>query len=218
MTRVLEGLSFDATLQVEAFEDPVGEVIGVDARSSYVTRFWLPFLGPSTTLLLQLLARYLDAEPRGCHIEVATLSWSLGLGEREGRHAPLVRAIGRATDYRLATMRGPAHLAVRRRLPPLPPRLAARLPGSLASEHVELLRGSGEVVALDALARRGRQLALSLLVLGESVEEAERQLLRWRFTPQLARRCARWAAEHAPDGGAGSNAQADASLLARTVG
>jgi hypothetical protein len=38
-------------------------------------------------------------------------------------------------------------------------------------------------------------LALSLLELGEDLEEAERQLLRWRYHPALAREAVVWAAE-----------------------
>ena len=45
----------------------------------------------------------------------------------------------------------------------------------------------------EAQRRRGRQLALSLLELGEGPEEAERQLLRWRYHPAMAREAAEWA-------------------------
>ncbi|MEZ5208035.1 MAG: hypothetical protein R2690_13915 [Acidimicrobiales bacterium] len=40
---------------------------------------------------------------------------------------------------------------------------------------------------------RARQLALSLLELGETVDEAERMLHRWRFHPAIAHGALRWA-------------------------
>ena len=39
---------------------------------------------------------------------------------------------------------------------------------------------------------RGRRLALSLFELGEGVEAAESQLLRWRFPPAVARDATAW--------------------------
>lgn len=48
--------------------------------------------------------------------------------------------------------------------------------------------------SIELLRRRGRQLARSLLDLGEEVEAAEHQLLRWHYHPALARECVLWAA------------------------
>ncbi|HVB06905.1 MAG TPA: hypothetical protein VNF07_11730 [Acidimicrobiales bacterium] len=216
MATSLDGFHFGSTFRLLAWEDPVGEVAGVDPRSSYVTRYWLPFLGPSTTLLLGLLAARLDALPAGCEPEVAELAFALGLGQHPGRHGPLLRAVARAVDFRLAAVRGAGTLAVRRHLPPLPARLAARLPEGLAAEHAALLSSKSPALPLDALARRGRQLALSLLELGESADEAERQLLRWRFPPPLARHCARWAA--AQRAGADDPAGLAAVLVSKPTG
>jgi len=41
--------------------------------------------------------------------------------------------------------------------------------------------------------QRARQLGLSLAELGEDIDAIERQLIRWRFHPALARECATWA-------------------------
>ena len=57
-------------------------------------------------------------------------------------------------------------------------------------------RPRAEVPAAEALSKRARRLALSLVELGEDVEATERQLLRWRFHPTLAREATRWAWEH----------------------
>jgi predicted kinase len=46
MALTLEGIPCDSTLALRALEEPVGEMIGVDPRSSCAVRFWLPFLGP----------------------------------------------------------------------------------------------------------------------------------------------------------------------------
>jgi hypothetical protein len=194
MNPTLDGIEFGTTIHVEAWDDPVGEAIGVDPRSAYVEKFWLPFLGPSTTWLLRYLAASLERQPEGCELDVGVTARALGLGERQGRNSPFIRCVARAVDYQMVALRGPTRLGLRRRLPPLSSRLAARLPEPLAREHAGLLARHERAISLDALTVRGRQLALSLLELGESVTEAERQLLRWRFDPALARRCARWAA------------------------
>jgi hypothetical protein len=41
--------------------------------------------------------------------------------------------------------------------------------------------------------RRARQLALSMLDMGEDYGAAERQLLRWRYPDQVAREALSWA-------------------------
>ncbi|MDQ1394849.1 MAG: hypothetical protein QOG64_108, partial [Acidimicrobiaceae bacterium] len=41
--------------------------------------------------------------------------------------------------------------------------------------------------------QRGRHLALSLYQLGEDIESVERQLLRWKYHPILAREVSAWA-------------------------
>jgi hypothetical protein len=91
---------------------------------------------------------------------------------------------------------GPGELAVRRRLPPLTRRQLARLPAALQAEHERWREAEAEVPAAEALSKRARRLALSLVELGEDVEATERQLLRWRFHPTLAREATRWAWEH----------------------
>jgi hypothetical protein len=47
----------------------------------------------------------------------------------------------------------------------------------------------------EAARRRSRQLALSLLELGEGPDEVERQLMRWRYHPALARESLCWAVD-----------------------
>ena len=202
MTTALDGVDFGATLRIEAWIDPVIDALGHDPRSDYVERFWLPVLGPSTTWFLRHLAAWLDTSPAGCALDLAETARALGLGERSGRHAPFLRTVARAVDFEMATWRAPALLAVRRRLPPLARRHVARLPERLRREHERAAAVPEGVSPADALRRRGEQLALSLLALGEAPAEAERQLLRWRFHPALARQCVIFASsQHARPAG-----------------
>jgi hypothetical protein len=138
----------------------VGGQTGHAPTSSYVETFWLPVLGPSTTWLIRLLNHRLDSEGENVEVSVADTGWALGLGERPGRHSPLIRALGRAADFDLVmralptsspieTTSGPSALPllVRRTLPPLPSRLVERLPPLLARAHHEVaLEGAVRVV------------------------------------------------------------------------
>jgi hypothetical protein len=67
-----------------------------------------------------------------------------------------------------------------------------RLPDGLRAEHERWQARSANEEA-EALRRRARALAASLLDLGEDVEAAERQLHRWRFHPAIAHDAIRWA-------------------------
>lgn len=181
-------------LTVEAWRDPLVEALGHDARSAYVERFWLPVLGPSTVLLLRRLAGPLERSPGGMALRLAETSRSLGLGERLGRNSTFLRTISRTIEFELARLVAPARLAVRTVLPPLPRRYVVRLPEQLREELSQAERlAPSRVVAADQRLR-GRQLALSLVELGEDEAATERQLLRWRFHPALARECSEWAA------------------------
>jgi len=183
------------TLHVRPWPDPVIDALGHDPRSAYVERFWLGVLGPSTTWLLRRLAAGLEAEPAGFDLSLPDTARALGLGG-EGRSSPFVRALARCCQFELALASGPGELSVRRRLPPLNRRQLARLPAPVQEEHERWQAAEAGVPAAEALARRSRRLALSLLELGEDLEATERQLLRWRFHPALAREAARWAWEH----------------------
>ena len=180
------------TLTVRPWPDPVIDAVGHDPRSSYVERFWLGILGPSTTWLLRRFANGLEAEPAGYELDLPVTAASLGLGG-QGRSSPFVRALTRCVQFEMAQPQGDAVLAVRRKLPPLSRRQVARLPESLQEEHRKLQEADLQVPELDKLRRRSRRLALSLFELGEDLEATERQLLRWRFHPSLCREAALWA-------------------------
>ena len=191
MTSTLEGIVFGAHIELEPFPDPVIDTLGHDPRSVYVERFWLPVLGPSTTLLLRLLTDRLEGSPDGLLIDIAESARALGLGERQGRHGPFLRSVARAIDFDMVRYLRPGAIGVRHSLPTLSHRHLSRLPESLQHEHATTLMLAGTTP--DLTVRRGQQLALSLLALGENAQDAQRQLMRWSFDETLAHECTMWA-------------------------
>jgi hypothetical protein len=189
------------TLTVRPWADDVIDRLGFDPRSPYVERFWLGILGPSTTWLLRRIATEFDARPEGFDLPLAETARCLGLGDRGGRHSPFLRSVNRTIQFGMATAVGSGELLVRRRVPPLARRQIDRLSPELQAAHDRWQQDQLKEPPAEAQRRRGRQLALSLVELGEDAEETERQLLRWRYHPALAREAASWAwARHcAPD-------------------
>jgi hypothetical protein len=183
------------TLTVRPWADDVIDSLGFDPRAPYVERFWLGVLGPSTTWLLRRIAAGFDQHPDGFEMPLGETALALGLGDRGGRHSPFLRTVNRMIQFELArvTMPGGGELAVRRRLPPLNRRQTARLSPALQAAHERWQADQLKEPPAEAQRRRGRQLALSLLELGEDMEGAERQLLRWRYHPALARDAVNWA-------------------------
>ena len=189
-------LTFDSdSLTIRPWPDDVIDRVGFDPRSAYVERFWLGVLGPSTTWLLRHVAAGFDDAPEGFVLPLADTARSIGLGDRGGRHSPFLRSVNRMIQFEMACLFGPDELAVRRRMPPLSQRHLARLSDAQRADHDRWQEQRLQEPGHEAQRRRGCQLALSLLELGEGPEEAERQLLRWRYHPALAREAAAWALE-----------------------
>ena len=185
------------TLMVRPWADDVIDSLGFDPRAPYVERFWLGVLGPSTTWLLRRVAAGFDQHPDGFDMSLGETAQALGLGDRGGRHSPFLRTVNRMIQFELARVEaaGAGELAVRRRLPPLNRRQTARLSPTLQAAHERWQAEQLKESPGEAQRRRGRQLALSLLELGEDIEEAEHQLLRWRYHPSVVREALSWAAE-----------------------
>jgi hypothetical protein len=181
------------TLHVRTWTDEALDRFGFDPRSPYVERFWLSIIGPSTTWLLRRIAAGLDVSPDGFEMALSETARALGLGDRGGRNSPFLRTVNRMLQFDLARVTGPAELQVMRKLPPLNRRQAARLSPALQEAHERWEAERSQVPPVEAQRRRSRQLALSLLELGEDAEEVERQLLRWRYHPALASEAAAWA-------------------------
>jgi hypothetical protein len=180
------------TLHVVPWSDPVVDQVGYDPRTLYVEQFWLGILGPSATWLLRYLVTRLDSEPKGFDLDLLECALSLGLGRRPGSTAAFPRTISRCCQFGATRFCGPTKLAVRRMLPPLSRRQIARLPRRLQDDHAAWVDQAPTNVA-QALQDRARQLALSLIELGEDGPGTERQLNRWRFHPAMASEATTWA-------------------------
>jgi len=63
----------------------------------------------------------------------------------------------------------------------------------LQASHARWQQEQLELPLAQQQRQRARHLALSLLELGEEPELAERQLLRWRYQPGMAREAMAWA-------------------------
>jgi hypothetical protein len=187
-------LSFDSdSLTIRPWVDPIIDDIGHDPRSTYVERFWLAVLGPSTTFLLRYLVDRLEAAPEGYELDLAQCATALGLGRLQNAGAAFPRTVGRACQFGAARLPGGPVLEARRRLPPLTPRQLRRLPGDRQAEHARWLEEAAASVPERDLRDQARRLALSIVELGEDRDATERQLRRWRFHPTLAGEATDWA-------------------------
>lgn len=182
-----------STLTVTPWPDTVIDTVGLDPRSDYVERYWLGVLGPSTTWLLRHLVDGLERSPAGFTLDMAETAARIGVGFQGGRHSPFSRALGRLVQFDLARDDAPGGMAVRRKVPPLNRRQVSRLPEVLQDAHQRWTDGQAGASRLEGQRRRSRQLALSLLELGEDVEATERQLLRWGYHPALCYESSQWA-------------------------
>ena len=199
------------SLTVRPWPDPVIDALGHDPRSLYVETFWLGTLGPSTTWLLRHLAAGLERSPEGFELPLADTARRLGLGDKGGRHSPFMRALARCVQFEMAQLGDDRVLSVRRRLPPLNRRQVNRLPAALQEAHQRWVDGQLRAPDAEQQRQRARQLALSLLDMGEDAAATERQLTSWRFHPALCREAVAWATERhrearvlaaaTPDGG-----------------
>lgn len=122
-------------LTVVAWPDPVIDQLGHDAASTYVEKYWLGVLGPSTTWLLRHLVASLEHQPSGFQLDLEECAARLGVGMRGGRQSPFIRAIVRLVQFDMAQFHGTDTLAVRCRVPDLSRRHLMRLPGALQDEH-----------------------------------------------------------------------------------
>ena len=180
------------SLRVTPWSDPVIDRVGHDPRTVYVERFWLGILGPSATWLLRLLVDRLDGAPDGYDLDLDECATALGLGRRPGANGVFPRTLARCCQFGSTRLVGPTTLQVRRKLPPLTRRQIARLPEALRTDHERWVDKPPAAVA-DDMRARARQLALSLVELGEDGAGTERQLHRWRFHPALASEATAWA-------------------------
>lgn len=127
--------TFPETLVVTRWIDPWTASEGHEARSSYVERFWLGILGPSTTWLWRRLVRGLEECPGGFRIHVADTGRALGLGQSTARNSMIVRSIERACQFGAARFAEDGSLQIRTHLPALSHRQLRRLPPAVQASH-----------------------------------------------------------------------------------
>ena len=123
-----------ALLSITPWWDPELALSGFDPLGAYVERFWLPILGPASTLMLRGLARGLADNPTGFSVAVDDLARSLGIGTARSRNAPAPRSIERLTYFGMIRHVG-GSLAVRTHVPAVGPHLVRRLPDALRHTH-----------------------------------------------------------------------------------
>lgn len=126
-------------LQVVPWEDLEVEHHGFEPRSVYVEAAYLPLLGPTTTFLYRRLGTIAGQFPCGTDVDTIDLSVSLGLGESISRSSKLVNSIGRLVAFKAARWEDEA-LAVRRALPALSDKAAAKLSWSSLELHRRMTR------------------------------------------------------------------------------
>ena len=180
-------------LHVTPWHDPVVDAVGHDLRSPYVERYWLALLGPSTVLLLRRLAIGLAEHPDGFVVDLEETARSIGLGLRGGAGGPFLRAVARTGQFHISRPAGEGAIEVRTRVQTLTHHQVSRLPQQLQEEHAEWQRQARAEPTVEERRTRARRLALSLLELGETPDEAELQLHRWKVHPALAHEAMRWA-------------------------
>lgn len=181
-----------ATIRVVPWHDDVVDRLGHDPRSKYVETYWLGVLGPTTTWLLRRVADGFDRSPDGFDLDTTATANAMGIGMRQGRHSPFMRAIDRACQFHVARKAPEDTLQIRRRIPPVTQGQLRRLPDHLQSSHAEWQRAQ-LVAAGEEAERKARRLALTLLELGEGIDATERQLLAWRVDAPMAQRATTWA-------------------------
>lgn len=187
-------------LGVLPWTDDVGSPTTHDPRSAYVETFWLPILGPSTTLLVRRMAAEFEHSPEGFEMDCIATSRELGLGTKMTRRSPFVRTIDRCVKFNLAQLTGGV-LYVRQRMLPLSYHQIGRLSNRLQQLHQAWTidpRTDGEQRRTELV--RATHLARTLLSLGESATTAEEQLHRWHFHPSISWHAVQWAqTDHSED-------------------
>jgi len=182
-------------IYIVAWSDPMIEKFGHDPRSTYVELFWLSVLGPSAVWLMRHMVRHLEASTdlSALPLSVDETAQAIGLSSSTGRNSSFAKTIDRLIRFGAARTVDTRTLGVRPHLPPLTRRQIDRLPKQLQYEHrmwgTDRRRPPVQAVSQ----QRARELALTLVQLGESADDAADQLRRWRIGEAAATAAAQWA-------------------------
>lgn len=107
---------------------------------SYVERFWLPLIGPTSLLLLRHVHRGFDDHPRGFRSSRRFLAKSLGIGAGLGQSAPLQRSLNRLHNFGLLKKLDDQIFEVDALIPLVEPFRVDKLPPRLQEEHDRWMR------------------------------------------------------------------------------
>lgn len=184
-------IEFNPSLRFTSWRDIDLESRGYDPRSTYVEKFWLPFLGPSTVVLMRRITELLEENPHGFSVELSDLSQMIGLGTNISKHSSLQKTLNRLLIFELARVMPSSALSMRIKLPPLPTRYFSRLPETLQREHTDDFE-SQSAGDMEGIRARARSLAISLANLGHDRPSIEKQLLSWRFHPSVCYETLNW--------------------------
>ncbi len=182
---------FQSKVRFTSWRDVNIESLGYDARSSYVEKFWLPFLGPSTVFTARRLTEMLENEQYGFSIDLQDLSLMLGLGPNINKQSSIQKTLNRLLIFELARIMPSKAVSIRLKLPPLPHRYINRLPQVMQDLH-EKEAHEGPENALANAKTRARSLALALSKLGHERSAIEKQLISWRFHPSVCYETLKW--------------------------
>ncbi len=182
---------FESPVRFTSWRDVNIESLGYDPRSSYVEKFWLPFLGPSTVFLTRKITELLESEPYGFVMDLDELSVVLGLGLNTNKNSSVQKTLNRLLVFELARIMPSKAVSVRLKLPPLPQRYINRLPQAMRELHSREFQ-DGPETTLAAARARARSLAVTLAKLGHDRSAIEKQLISWRFHPSVCYETLNW--------------------------
>jgi hypothetical protein len=105
----------------------VDSTLSFFAHDPYIERFWQPFIGPSATVLLNILSTqpHMGHEPFSFTRE--ELSLRIGTGNRSGNSSPVVKQLNRLHQFKLIEQVQPELFSVHSHIGLLSPHLITRL-------------------------------------------------------------------------------------------
>ncbi len=174
-------------LNIEPWADDIVDQLGFDPRSSYVEKFWLGVLGPSTVWLIRHMVAELDTQPDGYQLDLADTATAIGLRNNGGKHSPFMRALGRTCQFGLARVMDHQTLAIRRKLPPVTQGQLRKLPTRTQAAHQQLTQQKlNRTPQHDQQLSRAVTLASGLITHGDDLETTRTQLQHWNFDNHTA--------------------------------
>jgi len=159
-----------ATVNIQAWIDPIVDERGHDPRSAYVERYWLAVIGPTALWIMRRFADQFDEHPSGFQTDLDHTAVTMGLSFDKRAASPFGRALHRCVMFGLAQPTTDGY-AVRRRLPSVARRHLSRLPHDVQAEHDEWARRTVQINHSE-IERRLRELGVSPAAAARACEAA----------------------------------------------